>query len=210
MSKIARLIIGGAAASIVLFASLPGEATPYTMNLGVNDPAGTQTGPGNGPPLSDGVQTDGSAGGHATLQYALANNGANQMVAGDVLIYCDPNHTDLMEVLRFEDFGVGYVFVYATPAGGPNLADTGLPTALQANTVAFTQEFNGTSYGLFDYTPTAGQPGYSTDNFTSYNGFTYDFTSDGNGNWSTPDGGTTAALLGAALLALGALQRRLA
>ena len=106
------------------------------------------------------MQADGYVGGHNTLQYALSNNGANQLIVGDVLIYCDPAHTVLMDVIRFEDWGVGYVYIYSTPAGGPNLADTGLPTAFQANTISFTEEFNGTSYGLFDYTPTVGQPGY--------------------------------------------------
>ncbi len=184
------------------------SAIPYTENLNDIAPAGTEMGPGNGPPLSVGVTADGYAGGHSTLTFALSNNGGNQLQVGDVLIYCDPAQTVLMDVLRFEDWGVGYVFVYSTPAGGPNLGDTGLPTTLQANTISFTEQFNGTNYGLFNYTPTVGEPGYSTYNPGQTVGYTYDFTSDSTGTWSVPDGGTTASLLGMGVLALAGFRRK--
>ena len=31
-----------------------------------------------------------------------------------------------------------------------------MPTAFQANTISFTEQFNGSAYGLFGYTPTVG------------------------------------------------------
>jgi hypothetical protein len=216
MNIIGRSIIGGVAASILLFGSFSGKAVTYTMNLGENDPAGTSTGPGNGPPVSQGVIADNGAATHPpfvsgpnTLAYALSINGANQLIPGDVLIYEDAAHTILSDILRFENWGVGYVYVYsALDDGVTKLADNPFPTVLQANTISFTEQFNGSAYGLFGYTPTANQPGFSDAPlggvaFT----YAYDFTSDE--PRSVPDGGTTAALLGLGLLAVGAVRRKL-
>ena len=202
--------MGGA----LLLACASAKAVPYTQNLGENDPVGTSTGPGNGPPMSQGVIADNfpvqSVGGHATLAYALSNNGGNQMVPGDVRIFEDAAHTILSDVLRFEDWGVGYVYVYSAKDDGvTKLADTGMPTAFQANVVDFTEQLNGGAYGLFGYTPTAGQPGYSTylfDGSTSAGlNYAYNFTSDEPAG--VPDGGTTIGLLGLALIGIFALGR---
>ena len=205
--------MGGA----LLLACSSAKAVPYTENLGENDPAGTTTGPGNGPPLSQGVIADNSpipgqsVGGHATLAYALSNNGGNQMVPGDVRIFEDAAHTILSDVLRFEDWGVGYVYVYSAKDDGvTKLADTGMPTAFQANVVDFTEQLNGGAYGLFGYTPTAGQPGYSTylfDGSTSAGlNYAYSFTSDEPAG--VPDGGTTIGLLGLGLIGIFAYGRK--
>lgn len=205
--------MGGA----LLLACSSAKAVPYTEILGENDPAGTTTGPGNGPPLSMGVTADNSpisgqsVGGHATLAYALSNNGGNQMVPGDVRIFEDAAHTILSDMLRFEDWGVGYVYVYSAKDDGvTKLADTGMPTAFQANVVDFTEQLNGGAYGLFGYTPTAGQPGYSTylfDGSTSAGlNYAYNFTSDEPAG--VPDGGTTIGLLGLGLIGIFAYGRK--
>jgi hypothetical protein len=199
----------GILSSALLLACASASATTYTELLGENDPyTGGSLGPGNGPPESMGVIGDNYAGGHATLAYAISNNGANQMVPGDVLLY-NPYTGALSDVLRFEDFGVGYVFIYSGTTGVSSieLANTGFPSSYQANTLSLTEEFNGLNLGYFNYTPTAGQPGYSTDNFTGYTGFTYDFTSDE--ITTIPDNGMTAGLLGTGLLALSVFRRKL-
>ncbi|MGD0745000.1 MAG: hypothetical protein ABSA45_07580 [Verrucomicrobiota bacterium] len=209
MNQISKLslqvgILGGA----LLLGCASAKAVTYTENLGENDPAGTQTGPGNGAPMSVGVVADGYVGGHDTLAYALSNNGANQLIVGDVLIYEAANPTVLSDVLRFEDYGVGYVYVYSAQDDGPSkLADTGMPTAFQANTVSFIEQFNGSAYGLFNYTPTANQPGYSSynDPNATTSGYTYSFTSD---EVLVPEPGVmTLGLLGMGLVWLASLTK---
>jgi hypothetical protein len=224
-NQMSGLIQAGIIGSALLLVCASARAIPYTEILHENDPLGVQTGPGNSPPTSMGVIPDNSGfpeqsvGGHSTLAYALSNNGGNQMVPGDVLIYRDAAHTVLSDVLRFEDYGVGYVFIYSGVTGVSlplELANTGLPTAFQANSIAFTEEFNGTSYGLFDYTPTAGEPGYSTYVFNTPLGtispglnYTYNFTSD-EVSTGVPDGGATVGLLGMGLVGLASLRKWLA
>jgi hypothetical protein len=209
----------GIVGAAFLLACASAKAVPYTENLGENDPAGTFAGPGgSSPPLSMGVTADNSpipgqsVGGHATLTYALSNNGGNQMVPGDVRIFEDAAHTILSDVLRFEDWGVGYVYVYSAKDDGvTKLADTGMPTAFQANVVDFTEQLNGSrAYGLFGYIPTATQPGYSTylfDGSTSAGlNYAYSFTSDEPAG--VPDGGTTIGLLGLGLIGIFAYGRK--
>jgi len=129
-----------------------------------------------------------------------------------VLIYEDAAHTILSDVLRFEDYGVGYVFVYSALDDGPHtLADTGMPTAFQANNISFTEQFNGSAYGLFGYTPTA---------LSRATRLTFSTVPprraelriqfhQRRGRRGVPDGGATIALLGMGLLAISALRRKL-
>jgi len=208
----------GILSGALLLACASAKATPYTVILGENDAAGTQTGPGNGPPLSKGVVPDNSGGaqsvgGHPTLAYALSNNGGNQLVPGDVLLY-NPRTGALSDVLRFESWGVGYVYIYSglTGVSSIQLANTGLPSQYQTSTLSLTEQFNGINLGYFNYTPTAGQPGYSTYLFdgstVSGANYTYSFTSDEAA--AVPDGGMTICLLGIGLLGISVLREKLA
>jgi len=107
--------------------------------------------------------------GPATLTYSLGYS----YTPGD-LILTDPETGLTSDVLRFgagDDYG--YLFFYSkTGNGNTDLADVGLPTEFQANTLTLEEQVNeGGDYdGYLTYRPDFGQPG------KDYPGDLYDIT----------------------------------
>jgi hypothetical protein len=111
------------------------------------------------------------------------------LVGGD-FIMTDPGLSPVSDIIRFNSLA-GTAIFYSLVGGG-QLADTGLPTALNTNTFSMPEN----TLGLTSYTPTAGQPG-----FVSGAGgpVTYLIDSD---SPAVPDLGSSALLLALALAAL--------
>jgi hypothetical protein len=85
------------------------------------------------------------------------------MVNGD-LIVIDPTSNATSDIFRFytnPTTSRNLLIVYSDRGTDGSLADVGIPSTLQSNTLALAEM--GTpdgSLGIFGYTPTAGQPGY--------------------------------------------------
>jgi len=103
--------------------------------------------------------------------------GVPALTAGDILI-TDPATDQDEDLLRWEQERTAsetewLVVVYSQP--GPALADVGLPTAYQTNLVTMPEEIESgggeEGIGLFNYQPSAGQPGY-----VEGSDYTYNFT----------------------------------
>jgi uncharacterized repeat protein (TIGR01451 family) len=97
------------------------------------------------------------------------------LVAGDVII--TESAGSLSDVLRFDSTTEGGgVFIYSDNADGVDapLADVGLPTALNTNSVTVPEVGPEGANGI-TYTPTAGQPGFVSG---ASGPVTYVFTSD--------------------------------
>jgi hypothetical protein len=118
--------------------------------------------------------------------------------AGDVVLLDASGHVS--DILRFNpatssSSGVTQlIFFYSNDHGGL-LADTGLPSLMYGNTVTIHESQSGPTI----YTPTAGQPGFSSDTPA---GDTYHL-------FSTPDTGSTLLMLGAAVFGLAVIRRKM-
>ena len=122
----------------------------------------------------------------------------NPLLPGD-LVLREVSGT-ISDVIRFNlgaplgpPFTVSVVF-YSNDSEGL-LADTGLPTLLQANTVTLLENNSGPTV----YTPVAGQPGFEPGLPVA---LTYQI-------FSTPDPGSTVSLFAVALCGIGLLRRKL-
>jgi hypothetical protein len=164
-------------------------------------------GDGNPGPIFLGPTTDG-------LGASYSPETPNGMdLSGDLFIYCDAAHQNLMDILRFTATGQQYISVYsASGLGGTALADKGFTTAFVNSVKAdglpqlsvMAENLGG--YAGYVYLPTTGEPAFGGN-------ITYNFTSDelyGSGNWAVPDGGTTVGLLGMGLAGLASLRKWLA
>ena len=176
----------------------PGDGNPGPIYLGI----GADNGPGGSGPFS----------GNTVAYSTETPNGMD--VSGDLLIYCDPAHNDLMDIIRFYAIGQQYILVYSDK-GGKAAADNGFTTTLLNNVandglahLSVTAQDIGGFAGLV-YLPTSGQPAFGGN-------ITYTFTSDSDGVWTggggsstVPDGGETIGLLGMALAGMAMIKRKL-
>lgn len=157
-----------------------------TNSLGVNAPL----------PASQ-VADPGPGGKSSVLFYDMLN--PLGLVAGDLII---TEGSATGDVLRFSPTtSHGGVFVYSADVFTAALADVGLPTAQNANTVTVAEPSNG----VVTYTPTAGQPGFVA---LAAGPVTYVFTSPPH-SLSVPAASTwSMTALGAILIAAAGLTFR--
>ena len=139
-------------------------------------------------PLPGTLMSDPGPGGLASALAFTAHPQVNPFPAGDVVLLDASGHVS--DILRF-DPATGsappftqLIFFYSNDHGGL-LADTGLPSGMHDNTLTIQENPSG----LTIYTPTAGQPGFSTDSPLG----------DSFRIFSTPDTGSTFLMLGAAI-----------
>jgi hypothetical protein len=149
-------------------------------------------------PLTGVLMSDPGPGGLMSALAFTAHPLARAFPEGDVVL-TDANG-DVSDILRFdleENPGAGspqLIFFYSNDHGGL-LADTGLPSSTFSNTVIIQESSSGPTI----YTPTEGQPGFSSDS-PLHNSFRI---------FSTPDTGSTLLMLGAAVAALLILRGKL-
>jgi hypothetical protein len=142
-------------------------------------------------PLPGSLMSDTGPGGLASALAFTAHPLVNPFPEGDVVLLDAGGHVS--DILRFNPEtspGPGspqLIFFYSNDHGGL-LADTGLPSSMFSNTVTIQESQSGPTI----YTPTAGQPGFSTDSPLG-NSFRI---------FSTPDTGSTLLMLGAATAGL--------
>ena len=215
MKKFGSLITGGLLGGLLLLTSVSANATVgFWINF---DELGNITGntanhfpPGidpiyqvNPPPILNPNQpTDGS------ISYVTETpNGMHDGTTGYVRIW-DGNQVS--DILYFLAVGQQYINVWSDPGETGDVNQTvwqnilqtvnnytGLVTDLQEQTLP-----GGMGDGVI-YLPVQGQVGWGGD-------ITYTFISDPSSDISAPDGGTTASLLGIALLGIAALKRKMA
>ena len=137
-------------------------------------------------PIPGALLSDPGPGGLASALAFTAHPQVNPFPAGDVILLDASGQVS--DILRF-DPATGsaapftqLIFFYSNDHGGL-LADTGLPSLMQSNTVTIQENPSGPTI----YTPTAGQPGFSTDSPLG----------DSFRIFSTPDTGSTLLMLGA-------------
>jgi len=139
-------------------------------------------------PLSGTLMSDPGPGGLLSALAFTAHPQANPFPAGDVVLL-DANG-NVSDILRFDEATSSpsgltqLIFFYSNDDRGL-LADTGLPSSMFTNTVTIQENPSGPTI----YTPTAGQPGFSSDSPLG----------DSFRIFSTPDTGSTLLMLGAAI-----------
>jgi hypothetical protein len=149
-------------------------------------------------PLTGALMSDPGPGGLASALAFTAHPQVNPFPAGDVVLLDAGGHVS--DILRFNPEtspGPGspqLIFFYSNDHGGL-LADTGLPSSMFTNTVTIQENPSGPTI----YTPTAGQPGFSTDSPLG----------DSFRIFSTPDTGSTLLMLGAAIAGIVFLRRKM-
>jgi hypothetical protein len=147
--------------------------------------------------LTGTLTSDPGPGGLASALAFTAHPQAAPFPEGDVVLLDASGHVS--DILRFDletNPGPGspqLIFFYSNDHGGL-LADTGLPSSMFTNTVTIQENPSGPTI----YTPTAGQPGFSTDSPLG----------DSFRIFSTPDTGSTLLMLGAATAGLVFLRGR--
>jgi hypothetical protein len=101
------------------------------------------------------------------LIYDIGNttNPPRPLVVGDLLIQETAGSSTLSDLVRFTTdptTGDNLLIIYSVAGPGQNdLADVGIPSALQTNTLALVETVGADgSRGIFGYTPTPNQPGY--------------------------------------------------
>jgi len=148
-------------------------------------------------PLPGTLMSDPGPGGLASALTFTAHPQANPFPVGDVVLLDAGGHVS--DILRFNPATSGpfgftqLIFFYSNDHGGL-LADTGLPSGIYDNTVTIQESQSGPTI----YTPTAGQPGFSSDSPLG----------DSFRIFSAPDAGSTVSLLGFGVLALELLRRK--
>jgi hypothetical protein len=149
-------------------------------------------------PLTGVLMSDTGPGGLTSALAFTAHPQVNPFPEGDVVLLDASGHVS--DILRFDpetNPGPGspqLIFFYSNDHGGL-LADTGLPSSMFSNTVTIQENASGPTI----YTPTEGQPGFSSDSPLG-NSFRI---------FSTPDTGSTLLMLGAAVAALVILRGKL-
>lgn len=139
-------------------------------------------------PLSGTLMSDPGPGGLLSVLAFTAHPQANPFPAGDVVLLDANGHVS--DILRFDEATSSpsgltqLIFFYSNDDRGL-LADTGLPSSMFTNTVTIQENPSGPTI----YTPTAGQPGFSSDSPLG----------DSFRIFSTPDTGSTLLMLGAAI-----------
>lgn len=142
-------------------------------------------------PFPGALTTDSGPGGLASALTFTAHPLLNPFPEGDVMLLDASGHVS--DILRFNPATTSssgltqLIFFYSNDHGGL-LADTGLPSLMYDNRVTIQESQSGPTI----YTPTAGQPGFSTDSPLG-NSFRI---------FSTPDTGSTLLMLGAAIAGL--------
>ena len=142
-------------------------------------------------PFPGALTTDSGPGGLASALTFTAHPLLNPFPEGDVMLLDASGHVS--DILRFNPATTSssgltqLIFFYSNDHGGL-LADTGLPSLMYDNRVTIQESQSGPTI----YTPTAGQPGFSTDSPLG-NSFLI---------FSTPDTGSTLFMLGAATAGL--------
>ena len=149
-------------------------------------------------PIPGTLMSDPGPGGLTSALAFTAHPQVNPFPAGDVVLLDASGH--ISDILRF-DPATGsaapftqLIFFYSNDQGHL-LADTGLPTLMQTNTVTIQENPSGPTI----YTPTEGQPGFSSDSPLG----------DSFRIFSTPDTGSTLLMLGAAAAGLVFLRRKM-
>jgi hypothetical protein len=149
-------------------------------------------------PLTGVLMSDTGPGGLTSALAFTAHPQVNPFPEGDVVLLDASGHVS--DILRFDPEtspGPGspqLIFFYSNDHGGL-LADTGLPSLMYDNPVFIQENLSGPTI----YTPTEGQPGFSSDSPLG-NSFRI---------FSTPDTGSTLLMLGAAVAALLILRGKL-
>ena len=139
-------------------------------------------------PLPGTLMSDPGPGGLASALTFTAHPLVNPFPEGDVVLLDAGGHVS--DILRFNPATSSssgltqLIFFYSNDHGGL-LADTGLPSGMYDNTFTIQENPSGPTI----YTPTAGQPGFSTDSPLG----------DSFRIFSTPDTGSTFLMLGAAV-----------
>jgi hypothetical protein len=148
--------------------------------------------------LSGVLMSDPGPGGLMSALAFTAHPLAGPFPEGDVVLLDASGHVS--DILRFDtetNPGPGspqLIFFYSNDHGAL-LADTGLPSSMFSNTVIIQENASGPTI----YTPTEGQPGFSSDSPLG----------DSFRIFSTPDTGSTLLMLGAAVAALLILRGKL-
>jgi hypothetical protein len=148
--------------------------------------------------LTGTLTSDPGPGGLASALAFTAHPQAAPFPEGDVVLLDASGHVS--DILRFNpetNPGPGapqLIFFYSNDHGGL-LADTGLPSLMYDNPVFIQENLSGPTI----YTPTEGQPGFSSDSPLG----------DSFRIFSTPDTGSTLLMLGAAVAALLILRGKL-
>src|SRR5256886_15613637 len=146
-------------------------------------------------PFLGALTTDPGPGGLLSALAFTAHPQVNPLVVGDVVFLDASGHVS--DILRFDpatSSSSGFtqlIFFYSNDHGGL-LADTGLPSLMYDNTVTVQESQSGPTI----YTPTSGQPGFSSD---SPLGDTFHI-------FSTPDTGSALLMLGIAVAGLALIR----
>ena len=141
--------------------------------------------------LTGTLTSDPGPGGLASALTFTAHPQLNPFPVGDVVLLDAGGHVS--DIVRFNpatpsSFGLTQlIFFYSNDHDGL-LADTGLPSGMYDNTVTIQENPSDPTI----YTPTPGQPGFSTDSPLG----------DSFHIFSTPDAGSTLLMLGAATAGL--------
>jgi hypothetical protein len=149
-------------------------------------------------PLSGTLTSDPGPGGLISALTFTAHPLVNPFPVGDVVLLDAGGHVS--DILRFNPATSSssgltqLIFFYSNDHGGL-LADTGLPSLMYGNTVTIQESQSGPT----TYTPTAGQPGFSSD---SPLGDTFLI-------FSTPDSGSTLLMFGAGVGFLALVRRKI-
>lgn len=204
--KIFRTLTATFLATLLLLCVTPRAlALEVTITLHEDGQGSIQNTLGNLSPLSHSIASDPGPGGLASaLTFDLFNPPG--LVAGD-LILLDAGG-NISDIIRFNPAGTGspsylgsaLFYSMAIPGGG-ELAETGFPTLLYGNNLQIPENLAGPT----TYTPSSGQPGYVAGslNLVSYVMFSAE------GSSAVPDGGSSALLMGVALLGIAVAGRLL-
>jgi hypothetical protein len=189
ISRIVLAVLFALAASANTLRAVPPSLPTFSFHENGNGQLALPLSFGGGViPLPGTLMSDPGPGGLSSALAFTAHPQANPFPAGDVVLLDASGN--ISDILRFDPEaspGPGapqLIFFYSNDDGGL-LADTGLPSSMFTNTVTIQENPSGPTI----YTPTAGQPGFSSDSPLG----------DSFRIFSTPDTGSTLLMLGAAI-----------